>query len=155
MDGGKVARYTKEDAPGDFPLITDLYAPKEYYEDNDDPAGPLPGWFLSALVSSGTTFATICCAFNQLPHDNWGFVAEVDCYWAMDEQVQMLATQIDLLKQEHQMAHTKWGLSRGRLEAAWADQHVCHLWLGQTGAQQEQNRVRNDLVCWGFQSVHG
>ncbi len=132
MDGGKVARYTKEDAPGDFPLITDLYAPKEYYEDNDDPAGPLPGWFLSALVSSGTTFATICCAFNQLPCDNWGFVAEVDCYWAMDEQVQMLATQIDLLKQEHQMAHTKWGLSRGRLEAAQADRHVCHLQLGQT-----------------------
>ena len=80
MDRGKVARYTEEDALGDFPLITDLFAPKEYYDDNDDLAGPLPGWFLSALVGSGTTFTTICCAFNQLPCDNWGFVAKVDHY---------------------------------------------------------------------------
>ena len=61
MDGGKVAGYTEEDSPGDFPLITDLFAPKEYYDDNDNnPAGPLPGWFLLVLVRSGTTFTTIC-----------------------------------------------------------------------------------------------
>ena|SRR5258707_14961920 len=107
MDGGKVARYTEEDSPGDFPLISDLFAPKEYYKDDNDPAGPLPGWFLSALVSSGTTFATICHAFNQLPCDNWGFVAEIDHYRVMDEQCQTLATQINLLKQEQQMAHTE------------------------------------------------
>jgi len=39
MDRGKVARYTKDNSPGDFPLIADLYAPKEYYDDNDDPTG--------------------------------------------------------------------------------------------------------------------
>ncbi len=46
MDGGKVARYTEDNAPGDLPLISDLFAPKEYYDNDDnDPAGALPGWF--------------------------------------------------------------------------------------------------------------
>ncbi len=114
MDGGKVARYTKDDAPEDLPLISNLYAPKEYYDDNnDDPVGALPGWFLSALVGSGTTFATIHRAFNQLPSNNWGFVAEVDRYRAMDEQCQSLASQIDLLEQEIQMAQMEQALSKG------------------------------------------
>ncbi len=114
MDGGKVARYTKDDAPEDLPLISNLYAPKEYYDDNnDDPVGALPGWFLSALVGSGTTFATIHHAFNQLPSNNWGFVAEVDRYRAMDEQCQSLASQIDLLEQEIQMAQMEQALSKG------------------------------------------
>src|SRR5713226_360620 len=55
MDGGKVAGYTEDDSPGDLPLITNLYAPKEYYNDDDeDPAGALPVWFISALGGSGT-----------------------------------------------------------------------------------------------------
>src|SRR5260221_4263467 len=60
MDRGKVAGYTKDNSPGDLPLITDLYAPKVYYDDDDeDPAGALPAWFISALGGSGTTFATL------------------------------------------------------------------------------------------------
>ena len=54
-------------------------------------------------------------------------MAEVDRYWAMDELCQTLATQIDLLEQKQQMAHTEQGLSKGRLEVAWADQHIHHL----------------------------
>src|SRR5229473_7303329 len=105
MDGGKVAGYTEDDAPGDLPLISDLFTPKEYYNDDDDnPMGALPGWFLSALVRSGTTFATIRHAFDQLPSNNWGFVAKIDQYWAMDKQCQVLCTQIDLLEQEIQTA---------------------------------------------------
>ncbi len=99
-----MARYTEDDTPGDLPLISDLFAPKEYYEDDNDPVGALPGWFLSALVGSGTTFTTICRMFNQLPSNNWGFVAEIDRYQTMDEQCQTLATQIDLLEQEMQIA---------------------------------------------------
>src|SRR5258708_26983419 len=42
MDGGRVAGYTEDDSPGDLPLITDLYAPKVYYDDDDEhPAGAL------------------------------------------------------------------------------------------------------------------
>src|SRR5713226_3629640 len=53
MDGGKVTGYIEEDSPGDLPLITDLYAPKVYYDDDDeDPAGALPAWFISALGGS-------------------------------------------------------------------------------------------------------
>src|SRR5260221_7264101 len=147
MDGGKVAGYTEDDSPGDLPLISDLYAPKEYYnDDDDDPAGALPCWFLSALGGSGTTFAMLCRAFDQLVVHNWSFVAKIDWYRTMDEQCQSLCSQIDLLKQELQMARMEWGLSKGRLEAAKADCQVRHLRLGQTGAQAKQNRVRTDLV---------
>src|SRR5258707_1883680 len=60
MDGGRVAGYTEDDSPGDLPLITDLYAPKVYYNDDDeDPAGALPAWFIAALGGSGTTYTTL------------------------------------------------------------------------------------------------
>ncbi len=109
-----MAGYTKDDAPGDLPLISDLFAPKEYYDNNNnDPAGALPGWFLSTLVGSGTTFTAIHRTFNQLPSNNWGFVAEVDQYQAMDEQCQSLASQINLLEQEIQTVWIEWGLSKG------------------------------------------
>ena len=134
--------YSNDDAPGDLPLIMDLYAPKEYYNDDDDqPPGALPIWFLSALVGSGTTFATLHCAFDQLPTNNWGFVAEIDRYWAMDEQCQSLSAQIDLIQQEMETARMEWSLSKGRLEAAKANQYVCSLHLGQAGVRHEQNQV--------------
>src|SRR5229473_2562135 len=79
MDGGKVAGYTEDDSPGDLPLITNLYAPKEYYnDDDDDPVGALPAWFISALGGSRTTFATLCREFDKLAVHNWGFVAEIN-----------------------------------------------------------------------------
>jgi len=156
MDGGKVAGYTQDDSPGDLPLITNLYAPKTYYDnDNDDPAGALPAWFLSALGGSGTTFAMLRREFDKLAVHNWGFVAEIDWYRAMDEQCQSLCSQIDLLEQELQMARMERSLSKGRLEAAWVDRQVSHLRLGQMGARQEQNRVRTDLVCQDCGAHHG
>ena len=86
MDGGKVAGYTEDDSPGDLPLITDLYAPKVYYDDDDeDPAGALPAWFIATLGGSGTTFATLRREFDKLAVHNWGFVAEIDRYRAMDK----------------------------------------------------------------------
>ncbi len=79
MDGGRVAGYTEDDSPGDLPLISDLYAPKVYYDDDDkDPAGALPAWFISALGGTRTTYATLCREFDKLAVHNWGFVAEID-----------------------------------------------------------------------------
>ena len=156
MDRGKVAGYTEDDSLGDLPLITDLYAPKEYYNNNNnDPAGALPAWFISTLGGSGTTFTMLCREFNKLVVHNWSFVAEIDWYHAMDEQCQSLCSQIDLLEQELQTAHMERGLSKGRLEAARANCQVRHLWLGQTGARAEQNRVRTDLVCQDRQARYG
>src|SRR5258708_35216960 len=67
MDGGRVARYTEDDSPGDLPLISDLYAPKVYYDDDDeDPAGALPAWFIAALGGSGTIYATLTPASATL-----------------------------------------------------------------------------------------
>ncbi len=118
MDGGKVAGYTEDNSPGDLPLISDLYTPKEYYNDDDDPAGALPAWFISTLGGSSTTFTTLRRAFDQLAVHNWSFVAEIDQYRAMDEQCQSLCSQIDLLEQEMQTARMEHSLSKGRLEAA-------------------------------------
>src|SRR5229473_1326070 len=146
LDGGKVAGYLTDNAPGDLPLIMDLYAPREYYNDDDDqPPGALPIWFLSALVGSGTTFATLRHAFDQLPTNNWSFVAEINRYQAMDEQCQSLSAQINLIQQEMEMARMERSLSKGRLEAAKANQYVHSLRLGQAGAQHEQNQVRGDV----------
>ena len=122
-----MAGYTKDDSPGDLPLISDLYTPKDYYNNNNDPAGALPAWFISTLGGSGTTFATLCHTFNQLAVHNWSFVAEIDWYRVMDEQCQLLCTQIDLLEQEIQMARMEQSLSKGRLEAARVDRQVHHL----------------------------
>jgi len=156
MDGGKVAGYTEDDSPGDLPLITDLYAPKVYYNNNnEDPTGALPAWFISALNGSGTTFATLRREFDKLAIHNWGFVAEIDRYRAMDEQCQSLCSQIDLLDQELQMARLERGLSKGRLEAAKADRQVRHLRLGQTGARAEQNCIRTDLIRQDCNARHG
>ena len=105
MDGGKVAGYTEDDSPGDLPLISDLYTPKEYYnDDNNNPAGALPAWFISALGGSGTTFAMLCREFDKLAVHNWSFMAEINRYRTMDEQCQSLCSQIDLLDQELQTA---------------------------------------------------
>src|SRR5258707_3735530 len=147
MDGGRVAGYTKDDSPGDLPLISDLYAPKVYYDDDDeDTARALPAWFIAALGGSGTTYTTLHREFNKFAIQNWGFVAEIDRYRTMDEQCQTLYSQIDLLEQELQTARVERGLSKGRLEAAKADRQVCHLRLGQTGARAEQIHIRTDLV---------
>ncbi len=156
MDGGKVAGYTEDDSPGDLPLISNLYAPKEYYNnDDDDPTRALPAWFISALGGSGTTFATLHREFDKLTVHNWSFVAEIDRYHTMDEQCQSLCSQIDLLEQELQTARVEWGLSKGRLEAAKADRQVCHLRLGQMGARVEQNRIRTDLIRQDRNAHHG
>src|SRR5260221_74501 len=156
MDGGRVASYTEDDSPGDLPLITDLYAPKVYYDDDDeDPAGALPAWFIAALGGSGTMYATLRREFNKLTIHNWGFVAEIDRYRTMDEQCQSLCSQIDLLEQELQTARVERGLSKGRLEAAKADRQVHHLRLGQTEARAEQDRIRTDLICQDRNTCHG
>ncbi len=156
MDGGKVAGYTEDDSLGDLPLISNLYAPKEYYnDDNDDPARALPAWFISALGGSGTTFATLRREFDKLTVHNWSFVAEIDRYHVMDKQCQSLCSQINLLEQEMQTARMERGLSRGRLEAAQADHQVRHLRLGQMGARAEQNRIRTDLVRQDRQARYG
>ncbi len=148
IDGGKVAGYSSDDAPGDLPLIMDLHTPREYYNNNNDqPPGALPIWFLSALVGSGTTFAALHRAFDQLPTNNWGFVAEVDRYHTMDKQCQSLSAQLDLIQQEMETAHMERSLSKGRLEAAKADQYVHSLRLGQAGAWHEQNQVQGDVFC--------
>ena len=126
----------------------DLYALREYYnDDNNNPPGALPIWFLSALVGSGTTFAALRRAFDQLPTNNWGFVAKVDRYRAMDEQCQSLAAQVNLIQQEMEMARMERSLSKGRLEAAKANRYICSLRLGQAGARHEQNQVRGDIFC--------
>src|SRR5258707_12601269 len=138
MDGGKVAGYTEDDSPGDLPLITDLYAPRVYYDDdNEDPAGALPAWFIAALGGSRTTYATLRREFDKLAVHNWGFVAEIDRYRAMDEQCQSLCTQVDLLEQELQTARLERGLSKGRLEAAKADRQVLPVPVGRTRTRTE------------------
>src|SRR5258708_22833873 len=156
MDGGRVAGYMEDNSPGDLPLITNLYAPKVYYDDDDkDPAEALLAWFIANISASRTTFATLRRQFDKLAVHNSRFVAEIDRYRTMDEQCQVLCSQIDLLEQELQTAHVERGLSKGRLEAAKADRQVHHLQLGQTGARTEQLRIRTHHVRQDRNACHG
>src|SRR5258708_5206138 len=156
MDGGRVAGYTEDDSPGHLPLISDLYAPKVYYDDDDeDPAGALPAWFIAALGGSGTTYAPLRRAFDKLAVHSMGCVDEFVRYRAMDEQILTLCIHIVRLEQELETARVERGLSKGRLEAAKADQQVRHFRLGQTGARTEQIRIRTDLVRQDRNARHG
>jgi hypothetical protein len=85
MDQGRVARYTKGDTPNDLPIIINLYALIDTWGEDNVPRG-LPAWFLSALMGSAPTFATLHQGFEALPQDNWGYVAEIDCFQALNEQ---------------------------------------------------------------------
>jgi hypothetical protein len=94
MDGEQVAGYTGGNTPSDFPIITNLYAPSDTWEEDEVPWG-LPAWFLSVLTGTTLTFTTLHQGFEALSQDNWGYVAEVDCYRAINEWCQSLSTQVN------------------------------------------------------------
>jgi hypothetical protein len=110
-----VARYTDGDTPSDLPIIINLYAPVDTWGEDDVPRG-LPAWFLSALMGSAPTFATLHRGFKALPQDNWGYVAKIDHFQAFDEQHQSTSAQIDQLLTEMEMLHVEQQLCQGRLE---------------------------------------
>jgi hypothetical protein len=49
------------------------------------------------LTRSTPTFTTLQQGFEALSQDNWGYVAEVNHYRAINEQCQSLSTQVDQL----------------------------------------------------------
>jgi hypothetical protein len=140
MDRGWVARYTNGDTPSDLPIITDLYAPADTWGEDKAPQG-LPAWFLSALTGTAPTFTTLHRGFEALPQDNWGYVVEVDHYWAINKQRQSTSAQVDQLLIEMGTLCMEQQLCQGRLEMGWATQQIEHLHLGQHGAHQEYKQV--------------
>jgi hypothetical protein len=145
MDQGWVARYTDGDTPNDLPIIINLYAPVDTWGADEAPQG-LPGWFLSALMGSAPTFATLCQGFDALSQDNWGYVAEIDRFHALNEQHQSTSAQIDQLLNKMETLHIELQLSQGRLEMGWVAQQVEHLRLGQHGARREHEWVHVEAV---------
>jgi hypothetical protein len=145
MDQGQVAGYTDGDTPNDLPIIINLYAPVDTWRADEAPQGLL-GWFLSVLTGSTPTFATLCQGFDMLPQDNWGYVAEIDHFHALNKQCQATSVQIDQLLNEMEMLCVKLQLSQGRLEMGRAAQQVEHLCLGQHGARREHDRVHAKAV---------
>jgi hypothetical protein len=140
MDQGQVAGYTEGDTPNDLPIIINLYAPVDTWGEDEAPRG-LPGWFLSMLTGSTPMFATLRQGFKALPQDNWGYVAEIDCFRALNEQRQSTLVQINQLLTEMETLHIEQQPSQGRLKMGWAAQQIEHLRLGQHGAHKEHERV--------------
>jgi hypothetical protein len=140
-----VAGYTNGDTPNDLPIIINLYAPVDNWGADEAPRGLL-GWFLSMLTGSAPTFATLRRAFDVLPGDNWGYVAEIDHFHSLDEQHQSMSAQIDQLLNEMDVLRIKLQLSQGQLEMGQVAQQVEHLRLGQHGAHREHDRVRTKAM---------
>jgi hypothetical protein len=138
LDQGRVAGYTDGDTPNDLPIIINLYTPVDTWGANEAPRG-LPGWFLSVLTGSAPTFTTLRRGFNMLSQDNWGYMAEIDRFCALDKQRQSTSAQIDQLLNEIETLHVELQLSQGRLEMGRAAQQVEHLCLGQHWARREHN----------------
>jgi hypothetical protein len=115
MDQGQVAGYTEGNTPNDLPIIISLYAPVNTWGADKAPRG-LPAWFLSALTGSAPTFAMLHWGFNALPQDNWGYMAEINRFHALDEQCQSTLAQIDQLLTKMEMLHVEQQLSQGRLK---------------------------------------
>jgi hypothetical protein len=145
LDQGRVASYTDRDTPNDLPIIINLYAPVDTWGADEAPQG-LPGWFLSVLTGSAPTFATLCQGFDVLPQDNWGYMAEIDHFHALNEQRQSTSAQIDQLLNEMEMLRVELQLSQERLEMSRVAQQVEHLCLGQHGARREHKQVHIEAV---------
>jgi hypothetical protein len=145
LDQGWVAGYTDGDTPNNLPIIINLYTPVDTWGADEAPQGLL-GWFLSALTGSAPTFTTLRQGFNALPQDNWGYVAEIDCFRALNEQCQSMLAQIDQLLNEMETLCVELQLSQGRLEMGWVAQQVEHLCLGKHGAHREHEWVCIEAV---------
>jgi hypothetical protein len=115
MDQGRVAGYTKGNTPNDLLIIINLYALVNTWGEDEAPRGLL-GWFLSTLTGSTPTLAMLCQGFEALPQDNWGYMAKIDRFHALDEQRQSTLAQIDQLLTEMEMLRVEQQLSQGRLE---------------------------------------
>jgi hypothetical protein len=88
----------------------------------------------------------LCWGFEALLQDNWGYVAEVDHFWALNEQRQSTSVQIDQLLTEMETLQVKQQLCQGRLEMGQVAQQVEHLHLGQHEACREHEQVHVKAV---------
>jgi hypothetical protein len=102
--------------PGEHWYVVELYAQPDYTL--DEPAGPLPIWFLQLLCGPGTTFLTLADAVKKLC--NWQLEAEVYHYRELDNtrhdiaaQLNSIHTELDL--QEEHLAACCFRIKASRL----------------------------------------
>jgi hypothetical protein len=81
---------------GEHRYVVELYAQPNYTL--DEPAGPLPIWFLQLLRGPGAAFLTLTDAVEKLC--NWQLEAEVYHYQELDDTRRDIAAQLDSIRTE-------------------------------------------------------
>jgi hypothetical protein len=82
--------------PGEHRYVMELYAQPDYTL--NEPAGPLPIWFLQLLHGPGAAFLTLTDAVEKLC--DWQLEAEVYCYRKLDDTCREIAAQLDSIHAE-------------------------------------------------------
>jgi hypothetical protein len=100
--------------PGEHRYVVELYAQPDYTL--DEPAGPLPVWFLQLLRGPGAAFLTLTDAVEKLC--DWQLEAEVYRYRELDDTRCDIAAQLDSIRAELDLQEEQLAACRYRIEAS-------------------------------------
>jgi hypothetical protein len=100
--------------PGEHRYVMELYAQPDYTL--DEPAGPLPIWFLQLLRGPGAAFLTLTDAVEKLC--DWQLEAEVYRYRELDDTRRDIAAQLDSIHAELDLQEEQLAACCFRIEAS-------------------------------------
>jgi hypothetical protein len=109
--------------PGEHQYVVELYAQPNYTL--DEPAGPLPIWFLQLLRSPGAAFLTLTDAVEKLC--NWQLEAEVYRYRELDDTHRDIAAQLNSIHAELDLQEEHLATCRFHIEASRLTDQVKNL----------------------------
>jgi hypothetical protein len=109
--------------PGEHWYVMELYAQPDYTL--DEPAGPLPVWFLQLLHGPGAAFLTLTDTVEKLC--DWQLEAEVYCYRELDDTCRDIAAQLDSIRAELDLQEEQLAACCFRIEASRLTDRVKNL----------------------------
>jgi hypothetical protein len=109
--------------PGEHRYVVELYAQPDYTL--DEPAGPLPVWFLQLLCSPSAAFLTLTDTVEKLC--DWQLEAEVYRYRELDDTRHDIAAQLDSIRAELDLQEEQLAACRFRIEASCLTDRVKNL----------------------------
>ena len=123
LNDGHIAGYMARDGPSDQPFITEPYATPSY--NYEEPAMPLPFWYMHLLNGPSTKFAALRKA--TAAEDDWGLLGEILRYRELNDHIILRQNQLHILEQEIEALQENHEMSQFRLEGARAHRRVSHL----------------------------
>jgi hypothetical protein len=123
MDDGRVAGYSQDQGPSDFPTIADIYLAPVY--DSSTPFEPLPHWFRHLLNGNNAQYHQLREAVAAL--NDWAHLAEIKRYKQLEDDICQAQAQINSLRADIEGWSQSKDLCEGRLAAGRTHEQVAHL----------------------------